>query len=354
MSKESFINNLSDETVIKMIDKTYKYEKNKNDKGIKSILFKMIPAAAAIALVIGLANLLPVININKCENINNNGIIPGAEIIRENTTAPAIAIEEIPELPEIIYDAYLNQYVITECDENGNRVKETHYDDAECSILLCEVEYDENGNLTVQTLYNADGSIEEWYEYEYDKNGKTIKETVYNADDSIKYWIENEYDEYGIWIKANSYDANGTNFVDYSLKEYDENGNLVKETIYGLDFGLGSNFVDVYDKNGNRIRQIFYDDKDNVLYWVEHECDEENRDSKMSFYDADGSIMNWHEFEYEYDVNGMLHLKRTMYNADGSIEEWVEIEYGKTPKNKDIWIKTTVYDADGNITEIIN
>ena len=59
MSKESFINNLSDETVIKMIDKTYRYEKNKKDKGIKRNLLKIIPAVAAIALVIGLATLLP-------------------------------------------------------------------------------------------------------------------------------------------------------------------------------------------------------------------------------------------------------------------------------------------------------
>ncbi|MCL2095929.1 MAG: M23 family metallopeptidase [Oscillospiraceae bacterium] len=70
MRKEYFTENISDETIVNMIDRALKFEKNVKDKNIK--IFKIIPAAAAILLVIGLVNILPVINFTGGEFIIGN------------------------------------------------------------------------------------------------------------------------------------------------------------------------------------------------------------------------------------------------------------------------------------------
>jgi hypothetical protein len=74
MSREYFTENLSDETIADMIDKALRFEKTVKTKNIKSNLLKMIPAAAAIALVIGLINLLPAL-------LSNNDIgLPNGDV----------------------------------------------------------------------------------------------------------------------------------------------------------------------------------------------------------------------------------------------------------------------------------
>ena len=59
MNKEYFINKISEETLISMIDRTFKLEKAAKVRSIKSSLLKMIPAVAMIAIVIGAMNILP-------------------------------------------------------------------------------------------------------------------------------------------------------------------------------------------------------------------------------------------------------------------------------------------------------
>ena len=70
MRDEYFVDNLSDETITQMIDNALRFEKNRKNNRLKSSWLKIIPAVAAIALVIGLINLLPVFN----------GVDVGAEI----------------------------------------------------------------------------------------------------------------------------------------------------------------------------------------------------------------------------------------------------------------------------------
>jgi phosphoglucomutase len=81
-SQKYLLDTITDETLAKLIDETIIIEKNKKTK---SVAFKIIPAVMAIALVIGLANMLPAI-------LSSNGGIadppPAASaIIREKGTA---------------------------------------------------------------------------------------------------------------------------------------------------------------------------------------------------------------------------------------------------------------------------
>jgi len=79
MSKEYFMDNISDEMIAKLIDKTLRFEKNNKINRKKINLFRIIPVAAMIAVFIGLVNLIAIIpdigespnNIDPSANINS-------------------------------------------------------------------------------------------------------------------------------------------------------------------------------------------------------------------------------------------------------------------------------------------
>ena len=118
MSKysEYFTANISDETMAKLIDETLRFEKNNktNKSKIKSIAFKIIPAAAVFLLIIGLANLTGVLNQNGVENI----FTPGAGASLEGFTDTELAevaddnwTEVLLHIPvgEIIFEVPMGQ-----------------------------------------------------------------------------------------------------------------------------------------------------------------------------------------------------------------------------------------------------
>jgi len=73
MNREYFTDNLSVETLAKFTDKMLNFEKTAKYSNYKKIgLLKIIPAVAAIALVIGAVNILPVF-------IGDTDILPGNE-----------------------------------------------------------------------------------------------------------------------------------------------------------------------------------------------------------------------------------------------------------------------------------
>ena len=67
MSKEYFVDNISDETITKMIDKALKFEKNNKSEKIKTNWAKIIPAVAMILFMVGIVSVFTFI-----ANINND------------------------------------------------------------------------------------------------------------------------------------------------------------------------------------------------------------------------------------------------------------------------------------------
>lgn len=112
MSKEYFTENIKDEILIEMIDKALNYEKRQKTGSIKANLLKIIPAVAAIALVIGTANMLPYITQNDVgsdtSNEINTNLYASAEYFAEVTTETTEATEatEITEASSDL-DTYL-------------------------------------------------------------------------------------------------------------------------------------------------------------------------------------------------------------------------------------------------------
>ena len=156
MNKKSFIDTIDDETLAEMIDKTLKYEKNPNVGNTKFMLFRMIPAVAVIALVIGLANLFPAI-LKSTAPIDNG--TPGA-LASLTDIASSTEINQLNEkefelfLPQVIEKSFFKNRVLPAVsDENDKKTLELYYrTTVNLSMLPYSVEHIIDGIISVYTF----------------------------------------------------------------------------------------------------------------------------------------------------------------------------------------------------------
>lgn len=101
MSKEYFTEHIKNETLVKITDKILSFEKRQKNPRLKINLLKIIPAVAAVVIVIGLANIIGVIDIENLIHSNGiNEVNPGIEITAE--TDFAIPKKTLTNIPMII------------------------------------------------------------------------------------------------------------------------------------------------------------------------------------------------------------------------------------------------------------
>ena len=155
MNREYFTENLSVETLAKFTDKMLNFEKTAKYSNYKKIgLLKIIPAVAAIALVIGAVNILPVF-------IGDTDILPGNEagiyIAAEDNTDSTDSIN-MPNTGEISIDENGYVYVVSATEDSA---------------------FDDLGDLD-ENILNTDMS--EWYTFDVGENtmyGASTWETLY-------------------------------------------------------------------------------------------------------------------------------------------------------------------------------
>ncbi|MCR5802892.1 MAG: hypothetical protein K6G47_01395 [Clostridia bacterium] len=162
-------------------------------------------------------------------------------------------------------------------DETGNLLKETftaHYDCSDTTRPSYDsegyVEYEyENGVLVrlfrSQTDYEADTyTVTSHEEYEYDEQGQLIKTTVYssgtNTEEALECEIFFEYDEEGRLIrKTTSYEGKSDEEETY---EYDASGNLIKTV------SDDETVVSTYDADGRKVKDSY--EVSGEAYFVEY------------------------------------------------------------------------------------
>lgn len=208
--------------------------------------------------------------------------------------------------------------ITSEYDGNENEIKRTTLDRNSGKITLCEYEYDSNGNL-IRTIQTTDELTIVIQEAAYDNNGNQLEEKTYNYGDSIyngsiNVWHEYEYDSNGNKIKheIRNYNPDGSIDTWYGY-EYDSNGNETKyeRKIYnndGICFRY-ERYEKEYDNDGNIIKEIQYikDDSINFENEYEYEYDYEYQYKEKGYLvliskvSKDGTIYNT---EYEYDEEG--------------------------------------------------
>ncbi|MCL2157966.1 MAG: leucine-rich repeat domain-containing protein [Oscillospiraceae bacterium] len=107
MNEKYLLDAISDETLVRLIDETLTLEKNAKNKSIKKSLLKLIPAVAAIAIVIGLINQRGVVDM---QSGTQSELVEGAI---ETETTVSEEIEKIVEFGET------SDYIVI----NGRRIE---------------------------------------------------------------------------------------------------------------------------------------------------------------------------------------------------------------------------------------
>ena len=236
-------------------------------------------------------------------------------------------ITESLDVKKGITDVYFKQY-----DANGLLIQTGTINDDGTTYGVTTYEYDEKGRPILQKDSGGTISLEydeedriikrvrAWWTqndttwYAYDEQGRLI-EQIYKPDD-MRVWDTYtwEYNEYGDVIKRTIQSTfgfldppNNTDTVVYVyVKEYDENGRLIKAT-----YEDGSYIAYEYDENGNEIKYTsYYRANDFVIFYFT--------------YDENGNMTEYRR-EDETGITGYMH---TTYDAYGN-----ELERRDTDKN---------------------
>ena len=264
----------------------------------------------------------------------------------------------------VYYNGYLNSY--SEFDYDSGDAVETVYDNNDRIKAVREL-YDD-GSLKSEKTYNYKGEPEGYAEY--DESGLEILKEVYG---SYNYRVEYEYDENGNVVKETEtdLDENG-NLKDVYETIYDTDGNLIRRMITYPD---GSSTVSSYtetEEDGNDRIRLQYDGEGTLRYRFEENLNDEGHLLKTECYLAeDDSLLS--SKEYEYDDEGRVitfiyfFRDETVTGYEYSDEGYLckeSVSYPRMVSNEPygdgsdsyevLYTRVTYYDADGDITRTEN
>ena len=150
------------------------------------------------------------------------------------------------------------------------------------------------------------------YFYEYDDNGNMIKESAYNILDNLQYIYEYSYDEKGRLTRKKVYDGNKSYFG-YINYEYNKNGKPITESSYSSDGEIIEVEYYTEDKeflgadsyqNGKLFTYTEVDTKTGNITFIEYYGDGKQKSSTL--YDK-----NWKQIEKkEYDPDVKIEKKQ--------------------------------------------
>ena len=234
-------------------------------------------------------------------------------------------------------------------DLSGNLAKIKCYDEENDALWYIE-EYDVSGYLKRYELYNRDRDSNLIMGVkEYDSDGNTVREEYYDENGILSFveihngeesWTEH-YDENGNLLYATEHKYENGNYIGYSLYIYDENGELTEVRYYDADKNM---MKQEYYENG---MLQYYGEQNDAGEWVEYNADGTpyDYDNEVTTQTDSGSARETRE-DY-YDENGELRQYRlTKYDAAGNI---VEIDrYDKDDAL--IWYSGYSYNSTGKVS----
>ena len=192
---------------------------------------------------------------------------------------------------------------ISEYNESGDIIKVTYtFDDYENII---KYEYDEYGNLIKYDSLDNDG-YGYVYQYEYDENGNLVKQSYEDSTGALEI-MENEYDENGNLIKY-SYDSLSAENHLVGYEKYSENGRLTETWI---KFSNGNQLFHEYYADGVTCKRQTHIELGGTK--TVKEFDESGRIVKETLTYADNS-----ESILEFDENENV-IKKTEIDPDGNV-----------------------------------
>lgn len=197
-------------------------------------------------------------------------------------------------------DTVSNSSVYT-YDDLNRPIQKVHTDSDGRSYTYT-YEYDERNNLTKKTRTYPSGTVTTFV-YTYDDMNREIKSVVTTGKDRTV--TEREYDHHGNVIKRTE-TASGKKTVYEYVHQYDEKGNLVK-TEDLKDGTLSATYVREYDPSGREIKRTGYSAENKIFVEVTKEYDEDgNLLREISTSGESGASVNAHEIVNQYDEYGVL------------------------------------------------
>ncbi|MBR5779686.1 MAG: hypothetical protein IKY21_03570 [Clostridia bacterium] len=220
----------------------------------------------------------------------------------------------------------------TEYDANGNPVKITKLGSNRDIQTVTQMSYDKDNNLLTKDIYYSGAETPKIrIKYTYDENGWLVKELRADcSENGINYdeMLEYVYDSHGNVVEKRTTNYFGfatVKVVRYVLK-YDEKGRLIEKyneeepeyvTYYSYyDDGTlkkeeSEGWLKEYDENGNIVKSDTGDEKDDYVY---------NADGKLLKHTCDdGKSVT--VYEYTYDENGYL-VKKTADSDEYGVTTW--------------------------------
>lgn len=149
-------------------------------------------------------------------------------------------------------------------------------------------------------------------------------------------------------------------------KEYDIDGNILKNIYYGMDGTVSQWEEYTYDADGNNVRQTMYNTLDSQLTyhpegivtgWYEYEYDGYGNMTRNAYFAVGNEEPSMDQrIQNEYDADGRL-IRRTAQNADGTDAFRQEYEYDsngnlvRDESTDDVGVVLIEYDGFGNVTK---
>ena len=245
------------------------------------------------------------------------------------------------------YDLHDGKYYIEDFNADGVRFRGTLYDADGNTVRVDEYAAD---NVKAKETTYRDGAAWYYHVYEYDEQGNLKKDTYYNPlaaasivgspENGLDQFTTYEYDEKNNLLCEERYSWDRS-LLFRATFEYDQNGNKVRENGSWEQTNEDYYTTYEYDQNGNMIKQSYYNADNNLNYYHVNEYDESGREIRRNVYDPSGSLTSY--LIMEYDANGNM-TKSSGYYGDGNMDYYIIYEYDRF----NIQINQHTYEPDGS------
>jgi YD repeat-containing protein len=219
-------------------------------------------------------------------------------------------------------------YAIRYGYENNQLVTEETFDDNEAPLYKWLREYNAQQLETSLSGYDAEGQLDFRTVHEYDNRGQLLKETSFNPDETFSYSAEFGYTRQGS-EKRTTYFTPG-NVADYtSLEKFDKDGNRLEESATSSEGEPEYKVTYRYDGEGRLLEEIAFKPDGSQDYRLENEYDNGNL-IKTTEYNEENKA--FYTYTYTYDEHGNM-TERSTETEDGT---------------KDVYRYSYTYDEAGN------
>ncbi len=175
-------------------------------------------------------------------------------------------------------------------------------------------EYNEQGSVVSVYFRTRDWTRSDMLTtYEYDDNNNLVRETIFGGYrlGMATGYIVYEYDNNVLTTRKET-DFDGRMV---QKDDFDTNGNLTSRTDYNYD---GSHSIERYDENDVLVKREVYDMYSQELYHSIHQPADNGKNAEyITYYNADDTVKYTSYREYGSSVKNIV--KDVYYNSDGSL-----------------------------------